>query len=109
MTRNNGLIYWDAPGVLTEMAEDREEIYQRAGMKDQFGYGQSPAIVAVDFQKGMTVPENPLGSELDEMVEQNERLVETAHEHDVPVVWSVWCTHIRTLPTAASGPKRSSR
>jgi maleamate amidohydrolase len=82
------------------MAENREEIYERAGMKDQFGYGQSPAIVAVDFQKGMTDPENPLGSELDAMVEQNERLVQTAHDHDVPVVWT---RVVYTHPEAADG------
>jgi maleamate amidohydrolase len=82
------------------MSKDREAIYEHAGMKDQFGYGQSPAVVAVDLQKGMTDPENPLGSSLDKMVEQNERLVETAHEHDVPVVWT---RVVYTHPDAADG------
>lgn len=82
------------------MSEEREDIYERAGMKDQFGYGHSPAVVAVDFQEGMTNPENPLGSQLDEMVERNNRLVEAAHENDVPVVWTrVMYTH----PDAADG------
>jgi nicotinamidase-related amidase len=82
------------------MNKGRDEIYDRAGMTDQFGYGQSPAVVAVDFQNGMTDPENPLGSSLDEMVEQNERLVEAAHEHDVPVVWT---RVVYTHPEAADG------
>lgn len=82
------------------MSKSRDEIYDRAGMTDQFGYGQSPAVVAVDFQNGMTDPENPLGSSLDEMVEQNERLVEAAHEHDVPVVWT---RVVYTHPEAADG------
>lgn len=82
------------------MAEDREEIYQRAGMTDQFGYGTSPAVVAVDIQQGMTDPENPLGAQLDEMVERNNRVVDAAHENDVPVVWT---RVVYTHPDTADG------
>lgn len=70
------------------MSDNREEIYERAGMKDRFGYGDSPAVIAVDFQNGMTDPDNPLGSELSAMVENNNRLVATAHDADVPVIWT---------------------
>jgi nicotinamidase-related amidase len=100
------------------MSEDREQIYERAGMKDQFGYGESPAVVAVDFQKGMTDPENPLGSELDEMVATNSRIVEAARAADVPVVWTrvvyhhpaaadagVWAEKIEPLKTLKSGSR----
>lgn len=70
------------------MSEDRERIYERAGMQDQFGYGDSPAVVAVDIQNGMTDPDSPLGAELDAMVENNERVVGTAHDAGVPVFWT---------------------
>ena len=82
------------------MSENREEIYERAGMTDRFGYGQSPAVIAVDFQNGMTDPENPLGAELDEMVERNNRLVDAAHDAGVPVVWTRVVYH---HPEAADG------
>lgn len=82
------------------MSEEREKIYERAGMKDQFGYGDSPALVAVDFQEGMTNPENPLGAQLGGMIEQNNRLVEAAHENDVPVIWT---RVVYTHPEAADG------
>lgn len=108
-------VTWDSP---IEMSEDREEIYDRAGMKDQSGYGQSPAIVAIDFQTGMTNPENPLGSSLDAIVKQNERLVEAAHKHDVPVVWTrvvythpdavdggIWPEKIEPLKTLQAGSR----
>lgn len=98
------------------MSEDREEIYERAGMKDQFGYGESPVVVAVDFQNGMTDPENPLGSELDEMVANNNHIVEAAHQSDIPVVWTrvvyhdpdaadggIWPEKIEPLKTLQSG------
>lgn len=100
------------------MSEKREAIYEHAGMKDQFGYGRSPAVVAVDFQEGMTNPENPLGSELDEMVERNNRLVEAAHEHGAPVVWTrvvythpdaadagIWPEKIEPLKTLQAGSR----
>jgi nicotinamidase-related amidase len=82
------------------MSEQREQIYERAGMRDQFGYGRSPVVLAVDFQNGMTDPENPLGSELDEMIAQNNRLVDAAHEAGVPVVWT---RVVYTHPEAADG------
>lgn len=98
------------------MPEEREEIYERAGMKNQFGYGQSPVVLAVDFQNGMTDPENPLGSNLDEMVQQNEHLVQSAHEHNVPVIWTrvvythpeaddggIWPEKIEPLKTLQAG------
>lgn len=98
------------------MAEQRDQIYERAGMTNQFGYGESPVVVAVDFQEGMTTPENPLGSELDVMVRQNNRLVEAAHVNDVPVVWTrvvyshpdaddggIWPEKIESLKTLQSG------
>jgi maleamate amidohydrolase len=100
------------------MPENREEIYETAGMKDQFGYGDSPAIVAVDFQYGMTDPENPLGSELDEMVKNNNRVVEAAHAAGLPVVWTqvvyshpraadagIWAEKIEPLKTLTSGSR----
>jgi maleamate amidohydrolase len=82
------------------MSEEREAIYERAGMDDQFGYGRSPAVIAVDFQEGMTTPENPLGAELDRMIKANNRLVEAAHENGVPVVWT---RVVYTHPDAADG------
>lgn len=83
-----------------EMPEKREAIYERAGMDDRFGYGHTPAVIAVDFQRGMTDPENPLGARLDGMIAANNRLVETAHERGVPVVWT---RVVYTHPEAADG------
>lgn len=98
------------------MSEDRERVYERAGMKDQFGYGNSPAVVAVDLQNGMTDPDNPLGAELDTMVANNDRIVGAAHDAGVPVVWTrvvyrhpdaadagVWAEKIEPLRTLTAG------
>ena len=66
----------------------------------------------------MTDPENPLGSELDEMVENSNRVVETAHRNEIPVIWTrvvyhhpdaadggIWPEKIEPLKTLQSGTR----
>lgn len=70
-------------------AESRERVYERAGMNDnRVGFGERPAVIVVDIQHGMTDPENPLGSELPEMIEYADEVVKAAHETNVPVVFT---------------------
>lgn len=75
-------------------SEPKEEVYEGAGMSDhRIGFGDDPAIVVVDIQNGMTDPENPLGSELDDMVARANEVVEAAHDADVPVIYTTAMTH----------------
>jgi len=65
------------------------DVYERAGMKDNpIGFGDSPAIVAIDIQKGMTDPDHPIGSDLSSMVEYSKKVIEAAHDSDVPVIFT---------------------
>lgn len=76
------------------MANSKESVYENAGMSDnQVGFGERPAVLVIDIQYGMTDPENPLGAELDEMVEHANTVVQTAHDNDVPVVYTTALTH----------------
>jgi len=63
---------------------DRDSTYEEAGMTNELGFGDAPAVVVVDLQTGFTDPESPLGSELDDVVASTARLLETAHEYNVP-------------------------
>ncbi|MFB6165041.1 MAG: isochorismatase family protein [Haloarculaceae archaeon] len=68
---------------------DRESIYRAADMGEQrVGYGDWPGIVAVDLQYGETDENHPMGSDLSAVIEQNNRLVDAAHEKGVPVFWT---------------------
>lgn len=67
---------------------DKEAIYEDAGITGEIGFGESPAIVVIDLQTAFTDPECPLGSDLDETVEANAELLETAREHDVPIYFT---------------------
>lgn len=98
------------------MSDDRERIYERAGMDNAMGYGDSPALVVVDLQKGFTDPECALGGDLTAVVERAGRLIEAAHAGDVPVVFTrivtdhpegadlgIWIEKIPTLEVLAAG------
>ena len=68
---------------------DKVEIYDEAEMgKNRVGYGEWPAIVVVDLQKGETDPEYPMGSDLSGVIDRTNELVDIAHETGVPVFWT---------------------
>ena len=67
---------------------DKSDIYGEAGMMNELGFGDSPAVVVVDLQRGFTDPDSPLGSELDDVVEANVSLLETAREAEIPMFFT---------------------
>ena len=50
------------------------------------GLGSKPALIVVDVVRGFTDPSCPLGSEADEVVDANVRLMNAFHEVNLPVV-----------------------
>lgn len=70
------------------MAETTEDIYDRAGMTNEVGFGDSPALIVVDLQKGFTDPEHDLGGDLTDVVERTNALLGAAHDAGVPVVFT---------------------
>lgn len=70
------------------MSEDKQAIYERAAMDNRIGYGADPVLLVVDIQTGFTDPDNPLGGDLTEVVEQTNTLVDAAHTGSIPVVFT---------------------
>lgn len=70
------------------VTEDKKAIYKQADMDNQVGYGDDPALLVVDLQTGFTDPENPLGGDLTEAIEQSNKLIDAAHEEGVPVIFA---------------------
>jgi maleamate amidohydrolase len=98
------------------MAEDRQATYERASMDTRVGYGERPALLVVDLQRGFTDPANPLGGDLSAIVERTNRLLEAAHGSEVPVVltrivttheagsdYGIWQEKIPRLDTLTAG------
>lgn len=74
------------------MTEDsRSEIkkqYEKAGMMRRIGFGEKPALLIVDFLKGFTNPNLPLGGNLDKEIEATAKVLELVRKKDVLVVFT---------------------
>ncbi|MFC4360476.1 isochorismatase family protein [Halobium salinum] len=94
----------------------KSAVYERAGMDERVGYGDRPALLVVDLQRGFTDATNPLGGDLSGVVERTNRLLDAAHGSDVPVVltrivsthpdgadFGVWGEKIPRLDTLTAG------
>jgi nicotinamidase-related amidase len=73
-------------------AERNDKIFQERGFHRRMGFGQNPALVIIDMQKGFTDPQAALGSNLDAQIEATHPLLEVAHERKIPVFFSA-CTY----------------
>lgn len=101
---------------MPEDTDSKQSVYERATMDNQIGYGDTPALVVVDLQTGFTDEANPLGGDLTDVVERANRLVDAAHDGDVPTVFTriltthpdgadygIWLEKIPALQTLSSG------
>jgi nicotinamidase-related amidase len=58
------------------------------GLGGTMGFGERPALMIVDMQKGFTDPDSPLGATADREMEAVRRLLESARSTGVPVVFT---------------------
>jgi hypothetical protein len=63
-------------------------VYREAGFTGGFAWGSRPAVLVVDFSRGFTDPECPLGSDLTAEVERTRRLLDQARRRGVLVVFT---------------------
>ena len=73
--------------VLAEYERLREEFRQK-GLGGRVGFGQRPALLAVDFITGFTDLRSPLAGDLDTQIEATNRLLEPARSVGIPVIFS---------------------
>ncbi len=72
------------------MSETRttQEIYGQARLGQAFSLGKRPAVLVVDFSRGFTDPECALGADMAAEVEATRRVVDTAREQGLPVIFT---------------------
>ena len=63
-------------------------VYREAGFTGGFAWGDRPAVLVVDFSRGFTDPECPLGSEVTAEVERTRHLLDEARRRGVLVVFT---------------------
>jgi nicotinamidase-related amidase len=64
------------------------EIYERAGFGARVERGSRPAVLVVDFTYGFTDPRYPTGSDMSGPVLATARLLNTARERGIPVIFT---------------------
>lgn len=64
------------------------EFFKQRGFGQKLGFGERPALLIVDMAKAFTNPSMPLGSNLDSQVAAIQTLLGTAHDRDLPVIFS---------------------
>jgi maleamate amidohydrolase len=62
-----------------------QEMYQQRGFSSRVGFGNSPALLVIDFIKGFTDTNCPLGSNLDKEIEATEKLLDSFRSRNLPV------------------------
>jgi maleamate amidohydrolase len=65
-----------------------QEIYESANLGQAFTLGERPAVLVVDFSRGFTDPECALGADMTKEVEATRRVVDTARELGLPVIFT---------------------
>jgi maleamate amidohydrolase len=73
--------------VEEEYARLREE-FRKKGFASRVGFGQRPALLAIDFITGFTDLRSPLAGELDSQLEATNALLEPARAAGIPVIFS---------------------
>jgi len=69
--------------------EDINAVYKRAGLTHQLGFGQCPALLAVDMQIGFTDPEkSEIAGNFESQIETINKLISAARAKETPVIFT---------------------
>jgi maleamate amidohydrolase len=70
------------------MSDELAHRFRERGLTRKMGFGERPAVLAVDFMRAFTDPAQPFGSDLDGPVSHTCRLLDAARERDVPILFT---------------------
>lgn len=75
--------------VVPTAKQSETEFFASKGFGQTMGFGDTPALIVVDFLKAFTDPSRMLGAKLDEEIAATNKLLAAAHNRGVPVFFSV--------------------
>ncbi len=74
---------------MSNFYKEAEDFYRSKGWGLRMGFGEKPAIVAIDLCKAWLDPSNPLGSStLDKVVENSVKIIDVGREVGVPIFFT---------------------
>lgn len=62
--------------------------YRDRGLMGRVGFGERPAVLVVDYIKGFTDPDSPLGADYTDRLAAARRVLDAAREQDLPIFFT---------------------
>ncbi len=75
--------------LLQKALEEIMAYYQTQGMGARVGFGKRPAVIVVDFMKGLTDAKRPAGCNMDAEVDNTAALLKKARQKDIPIFFFI--------------------
>ena len=75
--------------LIEEHFEEARKFYESKGIGQRVGFGEKPAVIVVDFQKGFTDQRCPLGSDYSDELAKTRQVLDIAREKNVPIYYTV--------------------
>jgi len=73
------------------VSNEMEQFFKERGFGLTLGFGESPALVVIDFMRAFTDPALPLGANLDRELAETMRVLGAAREAEIPIYYTaVW-------------------
>ena len=73
------------------VAKEMEAFFKERGFGLTLGFGETPALIMIDFMRAFTDPALPLGSNLDRELAESVRILGVAREAQIPIYYTaVW-------------------
>ncbi|MBM3488435.1 MAG: isochorismatase family protein [Alphaproteobacteria bacterium] len=69
--------------------QDDAAFFAARGFGQKIGFGDRPALIVIDYMKAFTDDTMPLGANLDREIAETNRLIDAAHRHNIPVIFTV--------------------
>ena len=69
--------------------EEDAKFFAARGFGKRIGFGDKPALIVIDYMNAFTDSSMPLGANLDKEIIETNKLIDAAHDQDIPVIYSV--------------------
>lgn len=88
---------------MTSGLEDAKFFHEK-GFGLTLGFGRMPALIVIDLINAFTNPDLPLGCDLETQIEGTNKLLDTAHQARIPVIFSTVAYEGKDLEDAGLWP-----
>ncbi|MFC2008091.1 isochorismatase family protein [Chloroflexota bacterium] len=73
----------------TDSWQELQQFYKNRGFVTRIGYGDTPAVMVIDFMKAFTDKDSPLGSDMELALGQTLRILTEARKSNVPIIFTI--------------------